>query len=443
MNRPLKIGNAQGFWGDQPNAAREMLRACPDMDYLTLDYLAEVSMSIMAVQRERHPELGFAKDFSQVVNAACEHWAAGGLVKLVTNAGGLNPKGCAEACIEVLKEQGISKKVAVVAGDDVMAILSEGVELNHIETGEPCRREYQTANAYMGADGIVEALENGADIVITGRVADPSLTVGPCRYHFGWKEDDWDRLAAAVVAGHLIECGTQVTGGCLTDWLETSGDHGFPYVIMEESGDFVISKPKGTGGEVSIRSVKEQLLYEVGDPDHFITPDVEVSLMGVKLLDDGGDRVCVSGARGRERPDKLKVNATWHEGYKAEGMLTVVGDQAARKARHSGAMIIERLSAQGLAPEHYVVEAIGAGDVGGGITKPSCEIKECVLRIAVSSPDRKPCLAFSKELASLVTCGAQGVTGYSAGRPRVRSVYGCWPALIDRELCKLEVEVLG
>ncbi|MCL4217050.1 MAG: acyclic terpene utilization AtuA family protein, partial [Candidatus Hydrogenedentes bacterium] len=276
MPEPLRIGNAQGFWGDAQGAAARLLSQQPNLDYLTLDYLAEVSLSIMAQQRKRNPEAGFAADFVDVVRSLSPFWRDGAKVRVVTNAGGLNPHGCARACIEALREAGCKgMRVARVSGDDVLDVVRKHCAQEKdvgcfasLDTGKPISTVLdmlETANAYLGAAPIVDALGQDADIIVTGRVADPSLVVAPCMHAFGWKASDHDRLAGATIAGHLIECGTQVTGGIATNWLKLPdmANAGFPVVEVHADGACIVTKPAGTGGCVSEETVKEQLLYEI------------------------------------------------------------------------------------------------------------------------------------------------------------------------------------
>ena len=329
MLQPLKIANACAFWGDQPDAAARLVAQQPDLDYVTLDYLAEVSLSIMAIQRAKDPGAGYARDFVDVICSLAPFWRAGGKTKIVTNAGGLDPAACAAACHEMLRAAKLSHlKIAVVTGDDVLPLLrapispKSTVEKCHpmgdtsceaqrgfanLETGEPLSAvapRLVTANAYLGAAAIAEALRAGADIVITGRVADPSLTVGPCLAHFGWNAIDYDRLAGATVAGHLIECGTQVCGGFSTDWLDVPlpEDIGFPIAEISNDGACVITKPAITGGMVTTQTVKEQLLYEIGDPGNYLSPDATVSFLTLHVEQLGENRVRISGATGRPPP---------------------------------------------------------------------------------------------------------------------------------------------
>lgn len=438
MNQPLRIGNAQGFWGDSPNAAAQLVSQQPDLDYLTLDYLAEVSMSIMAIQREKDPKVGYARDFIDVIRSLIPHWEKGSKVRVVTNAGGLNPLGCAQACAEALKKSKVAHlKIGYVYGDDVLTILQKdsGNKLYcNMETGESLEKiadTIVTANAYFGAKGIVEALQRGADIVITGRVADPSLTVGPCIKHFGWKDSDYDRIAGATIAGHLIECGTQVTGGISTNWLalEDKVSIGFPIVEMSEDGSCILTKPKGTGGIVNEQTVKEQLLYEIGDPGNYLSPDATVSFLTLKVKDEGNNRVRVSGATGKAPPQTLKVSATFRDGFKAEGNLTVIGNDAEKKAKLCGEILIERVRRAGFSLKRTQIECVA-----------NCQ--QAALRVVAADPNEDAVELFAKEFAPLVTSGSQGVTGYLSGRPKVRPVFGYWPCLIESNKTAVKVDIL-
>jgi hypothetical protein len=440
----LRIANASAFWGDQPDAAARVVTALPDLDYLTLDYLAEVSLSIMAAQRERDPKLGFARDFVGVVSSLAPLWKSGSRCRIVTNAGGLNPEGCARAVLTILAGAGLGRlRVAIVTGDDVLHHVRGNAALANMETGEPIngiRARVATANAYTGAAPIAEALKAGADIVITGRTADPSLTVGPCIAHYGWKSDDWNRIAGATVAGHLIECGTQACGGFSTDWLDVP-DHdniGYPVVEVSDDGSCEITKPPGTGGAVTLETAKEQLLYEIGDPGRYLSPDATVSFLTIKVSEEGSDRVRVSGATGKPPPESLKVSATYRDGFRAHGMITIFGHDAVRKARRAGEAVIKRLASAGFTYERHLIECLGTGaSVRGLVSRMSdTHLLETVLRISVADPRREAVERFTKEIAPLVTCGPQGVTGYAHGRPSVIPVFGYWPTLVPRALVR-------
>jgi hypothetical protein len=446
MHQRIRIGNAQAFWGDRQDAAAQMLAREPGLDFLTLDYLAEVSMSILAMQRERDAAAGFARDFVDVVRSLVPYWSAGGRCRLVTNAGGLNPRACAQACKEVLDEAPcLSLCIGIVSGDDVLDAVRAAAadpssnQFCNLDSGAAIGEVHQrlvTANAYLGAAPIARALAQGADIVITGRVADPSLVVAPCMHHFGWTANDLDRLAGATVAGHLIECGTQVTGGISTDWLEVPdvAELGFPFVEVAPDGSCVVTKPRGTGGCVTELTVKEQLVYEIGDPANYLSPDVTVSFLPLHVDDLGGDRVRVSGARGRPASKDYKVSATYRDGFRSAGTLTIVGRQAVRKARRCGEIVLDRVRQAGFTPRDSVIECLGSGDGAAAAGLPAISPDACtetVLRIAVETESHDVALYFSRELAPLITSGPQGTTGYAEGRPRVHPVFRYWPCLID------------
>lgn len=441
MTRPLKIANASGFWGDQPGAAAQLVARQPDLDYLTLDYLAEVSLSIMAITRAKDPTSSYARDFIEVIQSMVKFWQDGGCTRIVTNAGGLDPHACGAAVRAELAKAGLMHlKVAVVSGDEVLPLMKkEGSGFENLETGVPLSSVFDrlvTANAYLGAEGIACALQAGAHIVVTGRVADPSLTVGPCCAHFGWRAEDYDRLAGATVAGHLLECGAQACGGFSTDWLELPGSHaiGFPVAEVSADGSCVLTKPAGTGGAVTVPTVKEQLLYEIGDPGNYLSPDVTVSFLTLRVEQAGVDRIRIAGATGRPPPDTYKVSATYRHGYKAHGMLTVFGEQAVAKARRAGEGLLRRLKEAGCDYRETLVECLGTGASVGGIIQrvPDGELIETVLRVSVAADSQEPVKRFTREIAPLVTCGPQGVTGYASGRPKVLPVFGYWPCLILR-----------
>lgn len=455
MARPLKIANASGFWGDQPDAAARLLRAQPDLDVITLDYLAEVSLSIMAIQRAKDPAAGYARDFLDVVQSLAGFWTAGSRVRIVTNAGGLDPLACGKATRALLDRAGLARlRIAVIAGDDVLEHLQRNSEgsFQNLETGEPLHtisERLVTANAYVGAEAVAAAFGNGADIVIAGRVADPSLTVGPCWAHFGWKSDQYDPLAGATVAGHLIECGTQACGGFSTDWLELplQDDIGYPIAEVDADGSCVLTKPGGTGGAVTVNTVREQLLYEIGDPGRYLSPDVTVSFLTLSVAQKGTDRVQINGATGSPAPESLKVSATYRNGYRAHGMLTVFGHEAARKAQRAGEVILQKLERNGVRFRETRIECIGSGaSVCPGVLPArkiqTEEAREVVLRISVAGEAREPVERFTREIAALVTCGPQGVTGYATGRPKVLPIFGYWPCLIPPDRVAMETRWL-
>lgn len=448
---PVYIGNAQGFWGDSPDAPARLVQQQPNLDYLTLDYLAEVSMSIMAIQREKDPTSGYARDFVEVVRSLIPAWQNGSRVKIVTNAGGLNPLGCARACQELLQQsQCRHLRIGVVAGDDVISLCKASTNhanFRNLETQAPIseiQSQLVTANAYLGAQPIVNALQAGADIVITGRVADPSLTVAPCVAHFGWTWTDFDRLAGATIAGHLIECGTQATGGISTNWirLPNQAHLGFPIVEVSQDGSCILTKPSNTGGIVNIETVKEQLLYEIGDPSQYLSPDATVSFLTLSLQLVGKDRVRISGASGKPPPPTYKVSATYRDGFKTEGMLAIFGPDAPQKAQRCGEIILQRMRDSGYELERTKIECLGTGAIVPGVIATNASTLECVLRIAVADHRMEALERFTKEIASLVTSGPQGVTGYTTGRPHIKQVFGYWPCLIAREIVQPTFQLL-
>jgi len=450
----LKIGNAQAFWGDQGEASERLLRQQPDLDYITLDYLSEVSLSIMAVQQTKDPNAGYARDFVDVIKSLIPHWKQGSKVKVITNAGGLNPKNCALACAEVLRQASCSNiRIGVVYGDDIIDQIRENPSnalFNNLESNVSITSildRLMTANAYLGAQSIVEALREHVDIVITGRVADPSLTVAPCIFHFGWANDDYDKIAQATVAGHLIECGTQVTGGISTQWLDLPSTDaiGFPFVEVYDNGDFIITKPEGTGGLVSLETVKEQLLYEIGDPAAYLSPDVTLSMLSLSVSQVCKDRISVKGAKGKAPPKTLKVSATYRDGFKAEGTLAIFGRHCQEKAQHCGKIILDKMKQANMSPERSLIECLGCGAIVPGVVPfgyVASEPIECVLRVCVSDPRSDVLEYFSKQMAPMVTSGPQGVTGYTTGRPHIRQMFGYWPCLIDNSSVTQNFEII-
>jgi hypothetical protein len=450
--KTVRIGNGCGFWGDNRDAPL-LLAEQGQLDYLTLEYLAELTMSILALQKQRDPQAGFATDFLEALERLTPLLKAQPALKIITNAGGMNPAACAAGAQAILARAGLADRiVATVSGDDLLSrldrLLSEGHALANLDTGQPLaaiRSRVVSANAYLGARPIVEALRQGSAIVITGRVADASLTVAPAVQEFGWAWDDWDRLAAATVAGHLIECGAQATGGLWCNWRE-AGDlaHvGYPLAAIEPGGDFIITKPPGSGGAVNRETISEQLLYEVGDPAAYLTPDVTADFTSVSLTQAGPDRVRVQGARGRPATDSYKVSIAYRDGFTASGTLLIRGPEAPAKARQCGEMILQRLRRAGVELEQSNIECLGAGDGLSGVGPPAPEPPEVVLRISVRDGRRAAVERFSRELAPLVTSGPPGVTGYTTGRPPVREVFAYWPALLAKSAVTPEVRLLG
>lgn len=448
---PLRVGNGAGFWGDNLDAPYLLARD-GRLDVLTLEYLAELTMAILSHMRSKDPTAGYVTDFPELVErlrpTLCEQPG----LAIVTNAGGLNPAACASRCARSLAaDEWLHRTlIGVVDGDDVLDLIprwiEEGVDLSHLETGEPIAGiagRLVAANVYLGAHSIAVGLRQGARIVVTGRVADASLTLGPAVAHFGWSWDDWRRLAGASTAGHLIECGAQATGGLWSGWAELPDLAGIGYPIAEIAGDgsFAITKPPGTGGRVSVATVTEQLLYEIDDPACYRTPDVDVDFTGITMAEQGPDRVAVKGASGRPPSDRLKLVGVYRDGWTASGMLAVVGRDAETKARAAGEVVLERVRRAGYRLADSLVECLGAGDVACGVARPASPPTEIVLRVTVRDPERAGVERFCRELAPLVTAGPPGIAGYAAGRPTPRPAFGYWPALVPRELVEPRVRL--
>jgi hypothetical protein len=438
----VRIGNGCGFWGDNLDAP-VLLAESGRLDYLTLEYLAELTMSILALQKQRASEAGYATDFLDVLERLTPVLKAQPGLRIVTNAGGMNPQACAARARDILHRAGLPHlRIAAISGDDLLArldaLLADGHALVNLDTGAdlaPIRPRVVSANVYLGARPIAEALALDAAIVITGRVADASLTLGPAMHALGWAAGDWDRLAAGTVAGHLIECGAQVTGGMWTNWQEAPdlANVGYPIAEIQADGTFQIAKPPDTGGAVNLETVTEQLLYEVGDPTAYLTPDVVADFTSVELRQVGNNVVEVSGARGKPATDSYKASLAYRDGFMASGTLVLYGRlDADEKAQRCGRMLLERLARAGVTPEHSLVECLGRGDCA--VRMPDwmgCD--EAVLRVSVRDPRRAAVERFTREFAPLVTSGPPGVTGYATGRPAVREVFAYWPALIAKQ----------
>ena len=453
MKQKIRIAAGQGFWGDLPDAPVRQVEGGP-IDYLMLDYLAEVTMSIMQKQRSRDLSAGYAKDFvplmKQILPACVER-----NIRVTANAGGVNVEGCAAAVGEVARELGLAGKlrIGIVTGDNIMPKLDElldrGIELRNMDTGaglSTVRDRIQSANAYLGAAPIVEALNRGAQIVITGRATDTGLTLAPLMHEFGWATDDWNKIAAGTIAGHIIECGAQCSGGnCQYEWrsIPNLADVGFPIVEASPDGSFVITKHEGTGGWVIIPSIKEQLVYEMGDPHSYITPDCIADFTTVRLEYEGRDRVRVFGIEGRPATNTLKVSVSYSAGYKAVGTLVYSWPDAYDKAQAADKIIRARLDRLGLKFDQVLTEFVGANATHGPLAgTPSPDTPEVQFRVGVRSENRAAVERFTKEIAPLVLTGPPGVTGFAGGRPKVEEIVAYWPALIPKEEIKPVVEVI-
>ena len=453
MAAPIRIGGACGFWGESPLATAQLL-AGGDVDYLVYDYLAEITLSIMARARADDPARGYAADFVTAVMAPNLDEIARRGVKVLSNAGGLNPDACADAVKRLIAERDLPLKVAVVSGDDLLErageLAAQGVTAMDDGAPFPPPGRIVSVNAYLGAEAVVAALRAGADIVVTGRCADSALALAACRHAFGWAPDDWDRLAAGSLAGHLLECGPQATGGNFTDWRRVAdglADIGYPIAEVFPDGGLVITKPPGTGGMVTPATVAEQLLYEIEDPQAYVLPDVVCDFAAVELRDDGEDRVAVTGARGAPRPDRYKVAATWHDGYRAGMLLSFTGTAADERARCYAAAALRRVAAAlagaGAPPlGETSIELLGAEDQFGDFRRELAP-REVVLKLAARHPEAAGAQAFIRGVTGLALAAPAGLAMFNAGRPRPSPVVRLFTCLVPRDLPRVEVRLDG
>jgi hypothetical protein len=434
----IRIANAGGYWGDDLSQFRKQVERGP-VDYVTLDFLAEITMSIMQKQRARDPRSGFARDFVAQVRETLPLLAARG-VRVISNAGGVNPLGCRGALLEMAQLESRPLEIAAVIGDDLMERLGElnasGVTLDDMDSGAAftaIRDRVSSANAYYGAWPVVEALKSGAQIVVTGRCTDTGITLAPMIHAFGWGPNDWDRLASGIVAGHIVECGAQSTGGNFTDWrrIRRFADIGYPVLEVFPDGSFIVTKHAGTGGAVTVRTVKEQLVYEMGDPRGYITPDVVADFATIRLEQVGRDRVRAWGVKGRPAPASLKVSASYFDGWKASGTLIISGPEAAAKARAFADLFWSRVDTRFLATH---TEMVGLSACWGPLS-PATEAPEILLRLSVRDADKGKIEAFSKMIPAVILSGPPGVA-VTGGRPQAQEVVAYWPALVPRDQVK-------
>ncbi len=452
--RVVRVASGQGFWGDWLEAPRRQVEG-GQVDYLMLDYLAEVTMSILQKQKERDPKMGYARDFVGAMESVFPAVVERG-VRVIANAGGVNPKACGDAIAAAAAKAGVAGKLSlgIVTGDDLLPrideLLAGGHALANMETGEPLatiRDRVLSANAYIGAGPIVEALERGANVVITGRSTDTALTMAPLLFEFGWKRDDWNKLAAGIIAGHIIECGAQCSGGnCLYDWqtIPDMANVGYPIVEMRPDATFVVTKHPNTGGRIDVHSISEQLVYEMGDPHAYITPDVVADFTTIRVEQDGPNRVRVFGIEGRQNTDKLKVSIAYTNGFKAVGTLVYSWPDALAKAQAADRILRERLVNLGLRFDEILTEFVGASATHGllaGDLRP--DAPEVQLRVGVRGSDRAAVERFTREIAPLVLNGPPSVTGFAGGRPKVEEIVAYWPALVDKTVVQTRVEVLS
>jgi acyclic terpene utilization AtuA family protein len=448
---PLVIANAGGFWGDRNDALAAQVHGGP-VDVVMIDYLAEITMSILRRQMQDDPRAGYARDFLEALEPAIETVADAGIA-VVTNAGGMNPRACAEAVVALLAKKGRPLPVAVVTGDDVLdrldALLAHD-DLENLDSGEPLakvRERVLAANVYLGAQPIAEALRRGARVVVTGRCTDSALALGPLMAHFGWETSDWDRLAAGVVAGHVLECGAQASGGNFAGgWQDVPDLHrvGYPIAEVSAGGRIVITKHPSLGGRVTPAVVKEQLLYEIGDPTAYLTPDVSADFTSIRVADLGDDRVLLDGIRGGPPPDELKVSIAFHDGWRNEVALTFVWPDAELRARRTAAILLGRIADLGLVVDAHHVDLVGVSGAHGPMAPPPPgEPAEVMMRMAIRTRDRKSAERFGAEIAPLITAGVPGACGSGGrGRPHASPIVSFWPALVPRGTVTPKVELL-
>lgn len=480
MRSTVRIAGGQGFWGDLLTAPIDQVRKGP-VDYLMLDYLAEVTMSIVQKQKQRDPNAGYARDF---VSLMCEILPdiVEKDIKVLSNAGGVNVAGCAAAIKDVATELGLSGKVkiGVITGDDVLdkldSWIADGVEINSMDDGTPLaaiRDKVQSANVYLGAAPLVEALGKGANIIVGGRLTDTGLTLAPLVHEFGWSFDNWDLISAGTIAGHIIECGAQVSGGnCQYDWqnIPDMANIGFPIVEVSPNGEFIVTKHSGTGGRVNVPSVTEQLLYEMGDPKAYITPDVVADFSSINLEPAGDDKVRVFGIKGNPKTDFYKVSIAYSDGYKSVGTLVYAWPDALEKAQAADRILRARLDNLGLKFDLILTEFVGVNAAHGSLgtrtllsavsakheqalspeepaiadksVRVPSDIPEVQLRVAVRGQNRADVERFTKEIAPLILTGPPAVTGFAGGRPKVEEIMAYFPALIPKSLIETKVDIV-
>ena len=446
--RSIRIGGASGFWGDSSVGAPQLVRH-GKLDFLVFDYLAELTMSILAAARAKNPELGYATDFVQVTMKSILRDVAGRGIRVISNAGGVNPQACAAALQALCSEQGVALRIAIVSGDDVLPLAAQLREENvrELQTGAALPDRLLTANAYLGALPIRAALDAGAQVVITGRCVDSAVTLGALMHAFDWREDDYDRLAQGSLAGHIIECGCQATGGLHTDWeaVPDWAHIGYPVIDCEADGSFIVGKPAGTGGLVNPAVIAEQILYEIGDPRRYLLPDVTCYFTQVKLDAVGEQRVRVTGARGLAPGPAYKVSATYMDGYRCTAQLTVIGIDAARKAQRTGEAILARtreLFAQRrwLPYTRTHIEVLGSEQAYYGPRARTAQVREAVLQVAVMHPQKEALELFAREIAPAGTSWSPGTTG-AGGRPSPAPAIRQFAFLVDKTRVAPQVRI--
>lgn len=454
MKKKIRIASGQGFWGDLPTAPIDQIRNASEkspLDYMMMDYLAEVTMSIMQKQKLRDPNAGYAKDLVEVIDAILPDLIKKN-IKVITNGGGVNPEACRDAIFDVAKKRGIKIKVGVVLGDNILdsidSITGAGHPLKNMETGEPLkavRDRVLSANVYFGAMPVVECLRQGAQVVITGRTTDTGLTLAPMIHEFGWSPEDWDKIAAGTVAGHILECGAQSSGGNFSaDWKKVKdfSNIGFPIAEAYPNGEFIITKHPGTGGIVNRASVAEQLLYEIGDPKEYITPDCIADFTSIHLEDLGNNKVLVFGIKGRPATEFYKVSMSYNDGFSAAGTLTYTWPDAMEKAKLADKILRARLKKAGCVYEEMRTEFLGYSSCHGILTNTEeADVEEVVVKFAVRGQDKHSIVEFGKHIAPLILTGPPSVTGFAGGRPKPSDVVAYWPALLKKTAVTPQIKV--
>ena len=448
--RIVKIGCASGFWGDTNTAAFQLVHLS-DINYLVFDYLSEITMSIMAKAMMTNPEHGYALDFVSRVMTPLLKKISDKKIKVISNAGGVNPLACRDALQKVIESQGLNLKVAVVLGDDLLPQQTELQKQNIKEmfSGEDFPAHLASCNAYLGAIPIRDSLDQGADIVITGRVVDSAVALGSLLHEYKWSLDDYDKLSQGSLAGHIIECGAQCTGGNFTDWRLVEGfdNMGFPIVEVKEDASFVVTKPNGTGGLVSVATVAEQIVYEIGNPQAYLLPDVSCDFSQVKLEQVGEHRVAVTGATGRAPTQSYKVSATYPDGYRVLVSFLIAGREAPAKAEAIANAILtkcERVLALRSVPpfSEKSVEILGIESTYGANARHT-ESREVVVKIAVKHMFKEACLFFASEIAQASTGMAPALAGIVGGRPKASPVIKLFSFLADKSKLNIEIDING